>query len=573
MKLVIFPVLLIIAFGDCLRVDELEVETKFFKVLGHEKDHFTAFEGIPYAEPPIGELRFEPPVPIHTKRDDVIQATKPGNACLQWSHLILDKEDRMMGSEDCLYLNVYTPKNLSKNEKIPVIVYIHGGALMYGRGDYYGPEFLTKRPLIVVTFNYRLGPLGFMSSGCHLMPGNMGMKDQVAALKWVKENIEAFGGDAEKITITGFSAGGASTHFHTMSDMSKGLFTNAISHSGNALDPWVMQRNPDKKFAKVAELVGCGDKSGKKGKVACLKEVKAEDIVRTVKNYQPWLYNPFQVFGVVVEPEIEKIGLESSHDNLHEGEENAEEHHHHHHHTMPFISEHPENLMKSGKVHSTWLVTETKDEGLYPAAEFLRKTEYLPYLEEHWNEIAPHILHYSETIPEEKLNEVSQKIKHHYLGDKPLNEETYKRFVDICTDRLFHVGMDHSAKLQGKVHPTYVYYYNSKLKYGFGELLAGKHSDLLGVAHGDDVLLLFFVEDCKIELSPKEIAMQEKLLDLYESYAKTGVPKFGDVTMEKTDLDDSIKYLDINGPEDAHVKVYDNIGDHKFWNTLGFNEN
>lgn len=346
----------------------------------------------------------------------------------------LDNEDKLVGDEDCLYLNIYTPKNISKSDRIPVIFHIHGGALMYGSGNFYGPEYITTRPLIMVNFNYRLGPLGFISTGCHLIPGNMGMKDQVAALKWVKENIGAFGGDPDKITITGFSAGGASVHFHTMSGLSAGLFNNAISHSGTAFDPWVMQRNPNQKFARVAELVGCGDKSGRKGKVSCLKEKPAAEIVRTVKEYQSWLYNPFQVFGVVVEPELENVGLESSHDNIHQGEDNLE-HHHHHFHTKPFLSGKPENLIKAHNVHGkAWLVTETKDEGLYPAAEFIRKPEFLPYLNEHWDEVAPHLLMYNETIPAEELKQVSEKIRHHYLGNSPINEESFKRFVDVSCD-------------------------------------------------------------------------------------------------------------------------------------------
>jgi carboxylesterase type B len=540
-----------------LTVDELEVHTPYGLLKGFERDHYTGFEGIPYAEKPIEHLRFEPPVPFHTKWEGVREASHPGKVCIQWDHFTFNSDDKLHGSEDCLYLNIYTPKGISATEKLPVIFHIHGGALMFGHGNFYGPEFITTRPLILVTFNYRVGPMGFISSGCHLIPGNMGMKDQNLALRWVKQNIGLFGGDSEKITLTGFSAGGASVHLHHLSELSAGLFHNGISHSGTALDPWIMQRNADKKFIKVAELVGCGTHTTPhEDIVKCLKTKPAEDIVKTVKEFQPFLYNPFQVFGVVVEPE-------------HHGHHKRS----HHSHTRPFLTDYPSNLIKNHHIHGTsWLVTETKDEGLYPAAEWIRKPDTLSYIKDHWNEVAPYMFQYVYTIPKEKHDEVSRKIREHYLGDKPINELNYKRFVDISTDRFFHLGCDKSVKLQGKQMPVYVYYYNYKLSHGVGEYMAGKTSDLLGVSHGDDVLLLYFVKETEHELTEGEKQMQEKLLDLYVSFAKTGVPKFGDLELTTTVSEDAVTYTEINAPDDVKVKTHDNIGDHKFWETLGFNE-
>uniref|UniRef100_A0A336LYR5 Carboxylic ester hydrolase n=1 Tax=Culicoides sonorensis TaxID=179676 RepID=A0A336LYR5_CULSO len=558
LKQLIFIFLQIISLGKGLLVEELEVETQFGKIKGFVKDHFTGFEGIPYAEPPLGNLRFESPVPLRRKWGTVLNASKPGNTCLQWTHLALDNDDKLVGDEDCLYLNIYTPKNISKLEKLPVIFHIHGGALMYGSGDFYGPEYITTRPLIMVNFNYRVGPLGFISTGCDLIPGNMGMKDQVAALKWVKENIEVFGGDSKKITITGFSAGGASVHLHTMSNLSSGLFNNAISHSGTAFDPWVMQRNPKNKFSKVAELVGCGSVEGHKEKVACLKEKPAQQIVKTVKDFQTWLYNPFQVFGVVIEPQLENVDLEDSH----------------HLHTESFLSDTPENLIKNSTLNgNAWLVSESKDEGLYPCAEFLRKPHYLSYIDQNWNNLAPALLMFNETITQEELSQVSQIIREHYLGDKSINEENFKRFVDIFTDRFFHFGLDRAVKLQGKKMPTYVYYYSYKLSLGVGEIFSGKTSDLLGVAHGDDVLLLYYIQLANTELTENETLMQSKLLDMYVDFSNDRIPKFGQTELPTTDDETAVKYLAINDPGSTQINSYDNIGNNKFWRTINFNEN
>lgn len=337
----------------------------------------------------------------------VRDATKIGNGCLQWSHFELEAEDKLIGDEDCLFLNIYTPSNISVSQKLPVIIHIHGGAFVFGQGGDWGPKFITTRPMILVNLNYRLGPLGFLSSSDALIPGNMGMKDQATALKWVQENIQLFGGNPNRVTITGFSAGGASVHLHYMSEWSTGLFQNGISHSGSALDCWVMQHCTEDKFQTVARLVGCQNDDRAKI-VDCLKKIPAGDIVRTVRDLQPFLYNPYDPFGVVPEP-IDQKGI-------------------------PFITEYPLSYIKSGKLQNKpWLITETKDEGMYPVAEFIRKPEYLPFINENWDLVGPNLLHYNGTIPNNKIHEVSEMIRKHYIGNEPINEKSYKRFCDVSS--------------------------------------------------------------------------------------------------------------------------------------------
>lgn len=150
---------------------------------------------------------------------------------------------KILGTEDCLYVNIYTPKI---HAKLDVIVYIHGGAFMFGSGAIYQPHILLDKNVVYVTLNYRLGPLGraicnlrrerdkflwnwisgFLSTEDDVSPGNNGLKDQILALKWVKENIQYFGGNPNSITITGTSAGGASVHFHTLTKESRGIYAN-----------------------------------------------------------------------------------------------------------------------------------------------------------------------------------------------------------------------------------------------------------------------------------------------------------------------------------------------------------
>ncbi|KAJ4446940.1 hypothetical protein ANN_13642 [Periplaneta americana] len=185
-----------------------------------------SFQGIPYAKPPVGELRFQPPQPPEPWTD-VLKATKEGPDCIQRPFPEAPTSPELVGDEDCLYLNVYTPQLPEAGgatELLPVMFWIHGGAWMAGSGstDLYGPQYLLDKEIVLVTINYRLGPLGFLSTGDEVCPGNNGLKDQVAALRWVRDNIAAFGGNPDSVTIFGESAGGANVHYHVLSKASRG---------------------------------------------------------------------------------------------------------------------------------------------------------------------------------------------------------------------------------------------------------------------------------------------------------------------------------------------------------------
>lgn len=149
-----------------------------------------------------------------------------GPKCVQIDYFF-DVNATVEGSEDCLFLNVYTPQlPVAENaiELLPIMVWFHYGALNTGSGnsESFGPEFLMDRNVLLVTLNYRLGAFGFLSTGDDASPGNYGFKDQVAALRWVQENIANFGGDPGRVTIFGQSAGGGSVHHHLLSPLSKG---------------------------------------------------------------------------------------------------------------------------------------------------------------------------------------------------------------------------------------------------------------------------------------------------------------------------------------------------------------
>ncbi|XP_049947775.1 venom carboxylesterase-6-like [Schistocerca serialis cubense] len=201
--------------------EHVTVETQEGPLRGELLETYTGnpmfrFLGIPHAEPPVGDLRFQPPVK-KAAWSEVRDALSMASHCPQ------RKSGLPSGDEDCLYLNVYGPGTPSQSAtKKAVMVWIHGGCFTEGSGESAKPNYFVDNDVIVVSINYRLGLLGFLSTGDGVVPGNMGLKDQTEALRWVQRNIAAFGGDPDKVTIFGQSAGGASVHYHVLSSSSKG---------------------------------------------------------------------------------------------------------------------------------------------------------------------------------------------------------------------------------------------------------------------------------------------------------------------------------------------------------------
>lgn len=211
------------------------------------------FLRIPYAEPPLGELRFQAPV-VKKSWNDILNCTEFGPVCMQ----VYTTGMNLM-SEDCLHLNIFTkniPSALTHQLK-PVIVFIHGGGFKAGSAINYGPEYLMDRDIVVVTLNYRLGVFGFMAVGLPHVPGNSAMKDQALALKWIKMNIESFGGDPNKVTIAGSTSGAHCVTSHMVSPMTKDLFKNVIAMSGAITWQKKLRTNNIDMVTKLAEKVHC----------------------------------------------------------------------------------------------------------------------------------------------------------------------------------------------------------------------------------------------------------------------------------------------------------------------------
>ncbi|GAA5513140.1 para-nitrobenzyl esterase [Deinococcus carri] len=247
-------------------------------LVGREANGVRVWQGIPYAAAPVGERRWRAPQPAPLwvgERD----ASQPGSVCVQPRGALDGSAGGLRGSEDCLFLNVSAPANANR---APVMVWIHGGSFRSGAGsDYDGRLLARERGVVVVTLNYRLGALGFLAAPGLLegrTDGNYGLLDQQAALRWVRANAAAFGGDPQNVTVFGESAGGMSICDQLASPGAAGLFDKAILQSGPCTPNINTGALADalRTGAAYARDLGCPD-----GSAACLRAVPAEQLLRT----------------------------------------------------------------------------------------------------------------------------------------------------------------------------------------------------------------------------------------------------------------------------------------------------
>ncbi|CAG9865380.1 unnamed protein product [Phyllotreta striolata] len=266
---------------------------------------FFAWQEIPYAAPPVNANRFRPPKEPLPWRGTVRNATKNTKVCMQYKPTALTPvPDDLTMSEDCLFLNVYSPVRSDPNELMPILFFIHGGGFFYGSGamQYYDPKYLMDYGVIVVTINYRLGPLGFLTTQNPTLPANNGLRDQLQALKWTIKNICAFGGDPNNITVMGESAGSTSAGFMQLSPLTKGMVQGYIMDSGSPLSPYAFQERAWYYAFKLARLLNkeykaetdqfLTDDFSSEDVMYVLRSASAENITNTQVDNDDYKINP-----------------------------------------------------------------------------------------------------------------------------------------------------------------------------------------------------------------------------------------------------------------------------------------
>ncbi|KAK5638330.1 hypothetical protein RI129_012625 [Pyrocoelia pectoralis] len=472
-----------------ISVDQGILKGKYSKTLKGKT--FKSFTGIPYAEPPVGELRFKPPIPAK-QWEGVLDATKNHSICPQIN--VFTGNHKVVGNEDCLYLNVYTPDS-TPSLGFPVMFYIHGGGWMCGNAnsELYGPEMLLEEDVVLVVTNYRLGALGFMSTGDLVVPGNNGLKDQNLALKWVKNNIRHFGGNPDRITIFGQSAGGASSHFHTLSPLSRDLISGAIIQSGTAFAPWAITLNPLDNAKKLANYLNCPTSSSE-AIVECLKTVNAYEIVEQDTRFTEYSFHPVIPFKAVIEPE-------------HEG---------------AFLSEDPFEIVKSMKNAQIPLMTGiTREDGALGAATLYRD-KVIEELNNNFAEVAPLLFFYDQATT------VSKEIRNFYFGDRKIDHKTKSELTDVFSDTWFYVATDSLITMHteyGK-HPVYFYLfgYQGYASYVNAYKDVSDHYNY-GTCHSDELLYLFAHTIFPThKMKEEDNRTMDIMVALWTNFAKTGNP-------------------------------------------------
>nr|XP_022906488.1 esterase B1-like [Onthophagus taurus] len=498
---------------------------------------FFSFEGIPYAKPPIGPLRFkapQPPLPWDGIRD----ATKEGDPCYSL-HMI---NANTVGSEDCLFLNVHTPKIPENFDHLkPVMVWIHGGGFLSGSGnrELYGPEFLIPQDVVVVTINYRLGALGFLYLNDPKLgvPGNAGLKDQVMALKWIKNNIKNFGGDPDNVTIFGESAGGASVHYLILSPMARGLFHKAIPQSGCALNPWAWGSYSAKDLCNILKK----ETNNEEEILKVLQNVSVEHLFKAQFKLKDHIRaDDFRPLG----PIIEKISP----------------------YEEAFLSEPPLDLILQGRYNQVPIMMG------YTSREGMLIDLIIP------DEDKKIIQDFEDTVPVwlglEKKSPISiatgQKIKQFYFGDKGQSLQDKDPWYMLNTDNLFLRGIYTCAKHHSVTskEPVYLYRFSFDGPMNLFKTFAGITSK--GAAHGDDLCYLFknFSHN-EIDRLSIDCECISKITQLWGNFAKTGnpnLPGLGENVEWKPVTKDAVNFLDIDfkltlgeNPEKERMEFWDGI--------------
>lgn len=439
---------------------------------------FCAFFGVPYAAAPVGSLRFLPPVsPQKWDGIRLFQHERP--SCLQI---------HPGGAEDCLLLNIFT-HSTNTNNLSTVMVFIHGGAFHMGSMStrMLGPEILMDKDIVLVTLQYRLGPFGFLSTGDKVIPGNLGLKDQVKALEWIQENIKFFGGDPGKVTIFGNSAGASSVHLHMQSPKSEKLFVRAISQSGTALSSYAMTTKGKARqdMENLAAGLNCSTIDSL-DTLTCLQSKRAENILEVFKAQMFVSEHGYQkLFQPVIEVETENA----------------------------FITKSPyETITKK-----PWLVGVTANEGVI----ILRKRfldKFLHLIRTDFKNFGPSAMFITDLY--NNLEEIANSTYEFYFKNATNNDELMRPFEQIVSDSWFVWPTEQAIRKHNGT--LYYYLYDHVGEHSFTEMMNCVSG--LGVGHMDELLTLFTQKPRFGDLNPRDKAVSELMVDLWVNFAKEGNP-------------------------------------------------
>ncbi|XP_022098355.1 cholinesterase 1-like [Acanthaster planci] len=468
-----------------------------FSGAGNKK--VNVFKGIPFAEPPLGSLRLKPPVEKASWEDEVYNATYFRPGCLQDPFYAQTLDFDI--DEDCLHLNVFAP-NATLSEPVPVMVWIHGGGFTFGSAIervYNGVPLAAVGDVIVVTVNYRLGVMGFLSTADEASPGNLASLDNVLALKWIQENIEAFGGDKERVTIFGESAGGVMVAFLVLSEMTEGLFTQAIVQSGSAFSVEVgpLTEKGDmvlrQKAFQLGEVVGCSP-SDSSALISCLQAVNADDLI----NAQAMVYG--RMYPVV---------------------------------DGTFLKMTPAEAYASGNYNRVkMLLGSNTDEGTLnflftPGFEDYRNSKTPPPVNRTVFELLLATQFYTFDVYDETVLDAVRMKYIDWSQAEYVDADYFRTMVNLVGDWLFSCTVDKLAHEHAKENEVFLYQLAHRPTVSYYSF-QGVNPGWLGAAHAEDLPFVFgaaFVpESPSSNLTDEEKTFTVKVMKLWTNFAKSGNP-------------------------------------------------
>ena len=466
------------------------------------------FLGIPYAEPPTGVRRLRKPVPKPAFKT-AFDASEFGSACYQFSAFTVGNQS-ITYSEDCLFLNIFVPGHLHANINLyPVMIWIHGGAFVTGSSNVYdfGPLSLSG-DVIVVTINYRLNVFGFLSTNDPNAGGNFGLWDQHLAIKWVHDNIHAFGGDPNRVTIFGESAGSASVAYQAIHPGNQGLFQRAIAQSGSFSSPWAFTepadaRNITKQFAALA---GCSQQDDA-SLVNCLQSKSGKDINDTLNG--PGADQGLKYWTPVIDG---KFVLDNPKKIL----------------TGQFPSKHVKDMFLSVDL----IMGVNNKEGFVMYGAYNKSTE-LDYNKTYIDEkLIPEILRTYEYPNDFLLASVKAAAALEYTDWQNLDDDNkqFERYIDFLTDYLFHVSAAQTAQRHTIDTTKHTYVYELSAAPPHHLLPVFSSLDAPTVAnHADDLSFLMqqWIEDNYKGAENENITDEQRkiglaMITMWANFAKTG---------------------------------------------------
>ncbi|XP_031623655.1 venom carboxylesterase-6-like [Contarinia nasturtii] len=528
------------------------------KTLLHQKPYYS-YRGIPFAKPPLGELRFKAPEPAEPWTPNTFDAFEYGKSCSQlfYPGVHLDI------SENCLFVNVFVPAINSSN-KLPVMLYIFGGAFNGFSGSDFllGPDFLVERDMILVTFNHRVGAFGFMSLGTPEYSGNMGLKDQLLAMKWVYENIDHFGGDKDKITLVGHSSGGASVTFHMLNDESKKYYQQAMAMSGVAqISHQYLAGNHRCVMNLFAKKYSKWIGDSLDDLIELLKNVPEHEILEFANEIET---HPHDKLEFEVVPTFNRLWwpiIES---------DNA---------IRPFLQEDPATKLEnidSFNITSYFTFTNREMLGVVPP-DYADAEVMDAYLKDF--RIKLPIFGYDLSIARKPyLKDVLQKFHDFFFANAKTNYERADQRLLIDSDFSFTYFIEKWLRKQASVSDKKIFYHQYSAD---STLNARKPISLPGSAHADEICYIFRCRDhlsnykkmLKNKYMDEESALNYRLIDvlttLISNFVKYGEPAINGIPIEDfgpIQLED-IHFLNITNdglfmaksPNERRIDFYDNF--------------